>query len=188
MEGPERPCLLPPVLSWPGLPPPCTPVLNLPPPAPQELLPSALPGSQALRLHQELVAGPAPPPLQCQHYGSHRRQAGQGQAGGGRGGEGRGWGGASEGLAQLGSLPCNTLDSLPSRSPWGEKEAGGEDYRNSPSTTSGLVPAPMSQEWVGGPRATWSGVWESWPIPSWCSLEEAGHPLCLWLVLHRPPI
>lgn len=122
------------------LPPPWVPALNLPPPPPQELLPSTLPGAQALHLHEELVARPAPPPLQCQHYGSHCRQAGQGQAVGGREQGKAGVEGASEGLAQPGSLPCNTQGSLPSR--------------KSPSVTSGPVPALMPQEWVEGPRAT----------------------------------
>ena len=96
--------------------------------------------------------------------------------------------GASEGLAQLGSLPCSTQGSLPSSLPWGGWGTGGEDRRNSPSGTSVSVPAPMSWEWAEGPRATWSGVRESWPIRSWCPLGAAGHSLCLWPALPSHPL
>lgn len=162
-----------------ALPPPGAPGLNPAPPPTQELLPSALPGAQALHLHQELVAGPAPPPLQRQRHGPHRRQAGQGQAGG------AGYfGGASPGL---GASPCGTQGSLPGSSPWGGREAGGEDCGNSPGRTSVPVPAPMSQEWAEGPRATSSGVWESWPVLSCCSLESAGQSLSLRPALPSHP-
>lgn len=69
-----------------------------------------------------------------------------------RGKQGRGLGRASEGLDQLGSFPCNTLDSLPSSLPW---RGGG---RGPGVRTAGIAPArplvlsllPCPRSGVGG--------------------------------------
>lgn len=88
---------------------------------------------------------------------------------------------ASEGLAQLGHLPCNTQVL----SAWQHAVGLGEELQNGPSRTCVPVPAPVPRA-VESLRAARSGVWEPWPIQPRVSLEVTGQPLCLWPALPHP--
>lgn len=68
-----------------------------------------------------------------------------------------------EGLAQLESLPCSagglSAQQLTVRGWW--RGGRAQEWLRPQSD-----PAPRSQEWAEGLRATQRGVWNSWPIGS----------------------